>query len=50
MTFGPNHARAPATKATQVKPAVDNMNDRFLQTSLTSSKYEVVAMCDEPSL
>lgn len=50
MNFGPNHASAPATKATQVKPAVDSINDLFLQTSLTSSTYDVVCMCDDPSL
>lgn len=44
MNFGPNQARAPATNATQVNPAVDSMNDLFLQTSFTSSIYEVVAM------
>lgn len=25
MKFGPHHAKAPVTKATQVNPAVDNM-------------------------
>lgn len=50
MNFGPNQARAPATNATQVKPAVDSMNDLFLQTSLTSSMYEVVSIWAVPSL
>lgn len=44
MNLGPNQARAPATKATQVKPAVDSMNERFLTTSFTSSTYDVVSM------
>jgi hypothetical protein len=50
INFGPNQARAPATKATHVKPAVESINDLFLQTSLTSSMYDVVCMWDEPSL
>lgn len=34
MNFGPHQANAPVTKATQVNPSVDNMNDGFLAISM----------------
>lgn len=33
MNFGPHQAKAPVTKATQVNPRVDNINDGFLAIS-----------------
>lgn len=35
MNFGPHQANAPVTNATQVKPAVDSINDGFLAISET---------------
>lgn len=34
INFGPHHAKAPVTNATQVKPSVENMNDGFLEISV----------------
>lgn len=40
MNFGPHQARAPVTKATQVNPAVDSMNDGFLAISKKKKQYD----------
>lgn len=43
MNFGPHQANAPVTKATQVNPSVDNMNDGFLAISrIENQKLEFI--------
>lgn len=37
IKVGPHQAKAPVTNATHVKPAVDNMNDGFLEISAMKS-------------
>lgn len=50
MYVGPHHAKAPATNATHVNPAVESKKEGFLNKFFMSSEYDEGFVTIVPSL